>query len=373
MSSTPPDVAAPPAQASSDPSTEHQSTQPALESKGKEVVSDVAHNVTDDNETADTAEKTAMEVPDTAVDKDVVGASTEAMDTSSTSNASQGQVPASSSLQLAASSLRTEKAEATETTTATDEHEKDKGSVSTTLTTPPAQTPPQSRSSKRKAHKSSSTEGPPEKRAARVEGNGAQKKSSTTPRSKRSFLSKLMRKLVPCVGPSRGHPIDIVAVDDSAGASEQKQSPPALHRETEPLSANGAPRDQATTAPPKDDSKKESIDTPPATQNTVTTIAQLSPAVDNVEPLPNKGTVPPVEPEAVTSGGVQPPGSTGDAHGHPPTHAARESGEESEGTSYTDDEGDEVGVDEEEEDTLILNGGVGIPIGPVSDICVSLI
>lgn len=40
-------------------------------------------------------------------------------------------------------------------------------------------------------------------------------------------------------------------------------------------------------------------------------------------------------------------------------------GEESEGTSFTEDEDMDGLDDEDDEDKLIMNGGVGIPIGPV--------
>jgi hypothetical protein len=76
----------------------------------------------------------------------------------------------------------------------------------------------------------------------------------------------------------------------------------------------------------------------------------------------------------MTSGAVQPPGSTG--HSQPPTPQRNSNvpsttggdNDESDNTSYTDDEElDDGGVDEieDEEDRLILNGGAGIPIGPV--------
>jgi RNA polymerase II subunit A small phosphatase-like protein len=84
--------------------------------------------------------------------------------------------------------------------------------------------------------------------------------------------------------------------------------------------------------------------------------------------------LPPAETEGVTSGAVQPPGSTGESVLHHNHHNKRDSavpandGDESD-TSFTDDEDmDDINnVDEaqDEEDRLILNGGAGIPIGPV--------
>jgi RNA polymerase II subunit A small phosphatase-like protein len=70
----------------------------------------------------------------------------------------------------------------------------------------------------------------------------------------------------------------------------------------------------------------------------------------------------------MTSGAVQPPGSTGEgvAHDHSRAHT-HDSGDESEGTSYTEDDDVDEHIDdaEDDEDRLIMNGGAGIPIGPV--------
>jgi RNA polymerase II subunit A small phosphatase-like protein len=86
--------------------------------------------------------------------------------------------------------------------------------------------------------------------------------------------------------------------------------------------------------------------------------------------------LPPAETEGVTSGAVQAPGSTGESALHPQHPSKRDStvpatndGDESD-TSFTDDEDmDDVNnIDDaqDEEDRLIMNGGAGIPIGPVS-------
>ena len=71
----------------------------------------------------------------------------------------------------------------------------------------------------------------------------------------------------------------------------------------------------------------------------------------------------------MTSGAVQPPGSKGDDVVHTRTHS-QDSGDESDATTtFTEeDDMDEVVDDlEDEEERLIMNGGVGIPIGPVSE------
>ncbi|KAF8813603.1 NIF-domain-containing protein [Phlegmacium glaucopus] len=67
----------------------------------------------------------------------------------------------------------------------------------------------------------------------------------------------------------------------------------------------------------------------------------------------------------MTSGAVQPPGSKGDSptteKSQPSPILANGDGDESEGTSYTEEDLDEQ---EDDEDRLILNGGAGIPTGP---------
>ena len=64
----------------------------------------------------------------------------------------------------------------------------------------------------------------------------------------------------------------------------------------------------------------------------------------------------------MTSGAVQPPGSHGTEIGH--THA-HDSSEDSDHTSFTDDENEYQKHEEDEEKRLMKSGGSGIPIGPV--------
>jgi len=86
-----------------------------------------------------------------------------------------------------------------------------------------------------------------------------------------------------------------------------------------------------------------------------------------VPPTPTGIVLPREETEGVTSGAVQPPGSTGEDGHH--EHHRRDSEDSDGSTSFTDDEdldgpipGDQE--DEDEEERLIMNGGAGIPIGP---------
>jgi RNA polymerase II subunit A small phosphatase-like protein len=125
-----------------------------------------------------------------------------------------------------------------------------------------------------------------------------------------------------------------------------------------------------TEGPLKADANAASSSSPLATLDNLTIPPPLSPdAAVILPPTPTKQLLPQAETEGVTSGAVQPPGSTGEeiAHDHSRAHT-RDSGDESEGTSYTEDEDVDDHMDdaEDDEDRLIMNGGAGIPIGPVS-------
>jgi len=96
--------------------------------------------------------------------------------------------------------------------------------------------------------------------------------------------------------------------------------------------------------------------------------------LDIIVPPTPTNVIPESETGGVTSSAVVPPGSTAEEvaqlralQSHEPS-----SGDESDGTSFTEDEEveDVPGIDEveDDEDRLILSGGAGIPIGPVSAI-----
>jgi len=72
---------------------------------------------------------------------------------------------------------------------------------------------------------------------------------------------------------------------------------------------------------------------------------------------------------------VQPPGSTSPPQcGHAHMQTGRESSDESDGTSFTDEDVEDVGAEdqEDEEDQLITIGGAGIPIGSVSNFSIPI-
>ncbi|KAI0675191.1 HAD-like domain-containing protein [Trametes maxima] len=209
------------------------------------------------------------------------------------------------------------------------------------------------------------------------------------PRSRRGknkdgLFAKLFRVLVPCVGPSsRAHPIDV----DEKRPSEQ--APPS------PSKTN----DASSSALKEKQAAKEAEDLPPAPQehpehpadaapngaetsaHGAGTSTEIPPPLQPIEiphpddpnvlvpPTPTK-TLPLEETEGVTSGAVQPPGSTGgDSIRDHSRRNSRDLGDDSDGsTSFTEDEDLEEGTPmdeiEDEEERLIMQGGAGIPIGP---------
>lgn len=88
-----------------------------------------------------------------------------------------------------------------------------------------------------------------------------------------------------------------------------------------------------------------------------------------VPPTPTKQLLPLSETDGLTSGAVQPPGSTGDEHKHDVVRVpVGESGEDSDGSSEDEPfaDGQQVEEWEDDEQRLIRQGGAGIPVGPVS-------
>ncbi|KAI0329695.1 NIF-domain-containing protein [Cubamyces sp. BRFM 1775] len=201
-------------------------------------------------------------------------------------------------------------------------------------------------------------------------------------KNKGSLLSKLFRVLVPCVGPSsRAHPIDVdekrpagqtppsPSKSNDAGTSTSKEKPSV--NETKALPP--APEEQQQPSPDAANGAETSTggaigatDIPPPLQPIE--IPQTEDPNVIVPPTPTK-TLPLDETEGVTSGAVQPPGSTGgDSIRDHSRRNSRDLGDESDGsTSFTEDEDlDESPMDEieDEEERLIMQGGAGIPMGP---------
>jgi RNA polymerase II subunit A small phosphatase-like protein len=136
--------------------------------------------------------------------------------------------------------------------------------------------------------------------------------------------------------------------------------------------------DHPTTIPVRPPTpNKDPLPTPP-TEPVVAPLPVTPPQDDVLLPptTPPPQLLPLSETEGVTSGAVQPPGSTGDSPVQPDKSPTRDSvlpssasaeADDSESTSFTEDE-DLDGLDdlEDDEEKLIMDGGAGIPIGPVS-------
>ncbi|KAJ7287606.1 HAD-like domain-containing protein [Mycena rebaudengoi] len=194
-------------------------------------------------------------------------------------------------------------------------------------------------------------------------GNGTTTKQQ--PPQKSSFIDKLIRIFLPCVAPSSAHPVEpIDTLPAPAVQEKEKEKEKEKPAETAPETAAPA----VAEPPPADPAPAK--DAPPLEQSLD---ASTNPVDEVMTPPTPVSLLPPAETEGVTSGAVQPPGSTGESVLHHNHHNKRDSavpandGDESD-TSFTDDEDmDDINnVDEaqDEEDRLILNGGAGIPIGP---------
>ena len=159
--------------------------------------------------------------------------------------------------------------------------------------------------------------------------------------SSRSFLSKVVTKVVPCVsGPIT--PIDLhsngTALKDLA--SQEFNPPPPLDLDISPPLAAGFSITPSSSSPP-------------------------SPVDSDVVVLPpvSATLLPQDETDGMTSGAVQPPGSSGTTEMfHTPTSNFTHDSD-SDRTSYSEDEHIQDELDEEER--LIRNGGSGIPVDAV--------
>jgi RNA polymerase II subunit A small phosphatase-like protein len=276
--------------------------------------------------------------------------------------------------------------------------EKDKSSLAATSTIQPnttttgTSTTASSNTSRRFSRKPkaakppASTSAVPDKsppvRAPSQEANKSKGGSQRSPK-KASFISKLVRKLVPCVAPNdRAHVVDIDVLDATRplpqASTTSKPADPPVPNEKHRSEPDSQEKEHEKVAPPPISIPK---DPSPSTSPDVEVI---------VPPTPTKALLPISETEGVTSGAVQPPGSTGsDIFSAQPTDLPHTSsapvpphvGDTSHSTttdsdgSFTDDEvhgeGEEAEpeegepMEEDDEDALILNGGAGIPIGPV--------
>ncbi|KAF5386040.1 hypothetical protein D9615_002495 [Tricholomella constricta] len=240
-----------------------------------------------------------------------------------------------------------------------DDMDREQGSVNATLTANNRRVPFYRRMA---ANKSSSSEGALSDPSITKSGRSR----SSTSRSRPSLFSRVVHRVVPCVSPDpqllqndiNGGDLAVAeprnsfkdnngntTQSDAMGATHEMQQIPAgthtatadaINLELLPLSIPSVPGH-----PPPSPTDSEIIVTPP----------------------PSTHLLPEDETDGLTSGAVQPPGSTGEVVR---THTHDSSADESDGTSYTDDDGDDrrMVLEQDEEEALIRKGGSGIPIGP---------
>lgn len=223
-----------------------------------------------------------------------------------------------------------------------DDTDREQGSLNTTIT-------PNSRRIpfyRRKAIKSSAS-------AAALSSSSIIKPLPGPSRSRPSFLSRVVNKVVPCVNSDQSQ------LNQDHHLSDSDHSVPL--RDITLLK----PSDILVENPPLDDQEES----PPIAAGFIATPTSSLPPpspTDSevlVQPPPSSHLLPEDETDGMTSGAVQPPGSTGDEIARSNTH---DTSEDSDRTSFTDDDDHHHMRDEQdEEENLIKAGGSGIPIGPV--------
>jgi hypothetical protein len=179
--------------------------------------------------------------------------------------------------------------------------------------------------------------------------------SSATARP--SLLSRILHILVPCISPqSTTHTVELDSQPIPKSLQEKLESKPTVHtdevvrQDTAPFSPPSLPSE-----PPKPTLVSPSPSRP--------LIPLPSDPVEEVVPIPTTHVLPEDETAGMTSGAVQLPGSKGDSPTAEKPPLTVGDGDDSEGTSYTEEDIDEQ---DDDEDRLIFNGGAGIPTGPVS-------
>ena len=168
-------------------------------------------------------------------------------------------------------------------------------------------------------------------------------------RSRPSFLSRVVTKVVPCVGAAPDTPLPRLDCPDTNPSFPLKDLSISIPDAN--LSQNGHDLD---ISPPI----AAGFTIPPSSSN------PPSPTDSDIVVLPpvSATLLPEDETDGMTSGAVQPPGSHGTEIVHSHSH---DSSEDSDHTSFTDDENEHQKHEEDEEARLMKSGGCGIPIGPV--------
>ena len=165
-------------------------------------------------------------------------------------------------------------------------------------------------------------------------------------RSRPSFLSRVVTKVVPCVGAAPDTPLPLSDSPDPFPLKDLSISIPDANLPQNGLDLNISPPIAAGFAIPPSSSNP-----PSPTDSDVVVLPPVSATL-----------LPEDETDGMTSGAVQPPGSHGTEIVHTHSH---DLSEDSDHTSFANDENEHQKHEEDEEQRLMKSGGSGIPIGPV--------
>ncbi|KXN90900.1 hypothetical protein AN958_02682 [Leucoagaricus sp. SymC.cos] len=166
--------------------------------------------------------------------------------------------------------------------------------------------------------------------------------SQSSSPSKPSFFSRVVNKVVPCVTPTDSSPPTTDQPKETQNGETQVVE--AIESKVADIAPPAA--DPIASAPQQQESTQALVDDP------------MTPVHAEVIVPPAAQLLPMDETDGVTSGAVQPPGSTGEPIARIPTNDS---------SMYPDSITDEEVAmldEQEEEERLIRNGGNGIPIGP---------
>ncbi|KAJ1304557.1 hypothetical protein OPQ81_005698 [Rhizoctonia solani] len=227
----------------------------------------------------------------------------------------------------------------------------------------------QSRASEPKpaSHGNSTSSLPNGKTSAQPAAGSARAPAQKQPKSKKKkqhgFWASLKAALIPCAAPSAAHPID----EDILPTAEPAPAPAPSEREKEKSTAPISEKPPITSSEPQAvepaNSSKTSTTIAPEGRSGKPAVAPLVPVPvppapaepeEVVPPSPKPQLIPHEESEGMTSGAVQPPGSTG----------IETDGETSDADDEDDHKEPEDTEGDDDEERLIMAGGAGIPIGP---------
>ncbi|KAF8070196.1 protein phosphatase [Lyophyllum atratum] len=237
--------------------------------------------------------------------------------------------------------------------------DREQGSVNATLTANSRRVPFYRRMA---ANKSSSSEGALSDPSINKSGRSSGRRSSSS-RPRPSLFSRVVHKVVPCVSPDpEDFKIDFNGDDDIVTAEPRslKDSSNGANHEMQQITPENPALSSGTSSPLDLELLPLTIPSVPGHPPPSPTDSEII-----VTPPPSSHLLPEDETDGVTSGAVQPPGSTGSTTVEVARTHSHDSADESDGTTYTDDEDDRrMALEQDDEEALIKKGGSGIPIGP---------